>query len=177
MDIRRLDPGDAPGNASWDDFVFGCAQATFFHRAGWQKILRRVFRHDTHYLFAQAGQRIPLVLPLAAMSGRLSDGMLAAAQSVWPATAQRFQQRLLAELARTRPDLIPIARRRQVERLLGGQLGRGPGSNYYDAMRASEQRAAQLRAPQQPGQPPGPTSRSPLATPAQTAADPASITR
>ena len=76
MDIRRLDPTDAAGSARWDAFVFGCAQATFFHRAGWQKILRRVFRHDTHYLFAQAEGRIEGVLPLAHVNSLLFGNAL-----------------------------------------------------------------------------------------------------
>ena len=71
MNIRRLDPADAADNARWDDFVFGCAQATFFHRAGWQKILRQVFRHDTHYLFAEVDGRIDGVLPLAHVNSLL----------------------------------------------------------------------------------------------------------
>ena len=42
-----------------------CPQATFFHRAGWQRVLREVFRHDTHFLYAEADGRIEGVLPLA----------------------------------------------------------------------------------------------------------------
>ena len=63
--IERLDPRDAATAAAWDSFVLGCPQATFFHRAGWQRILREVFRHDTHYLLARNGGRITGVLPLA----------------------------------------------------------------------------------------------------------------
>jgi hypothetical protein len=33
-----------------------CPQATFFHRAGWQRILRDVFRHDTYFLYAERGR-------------------------------------------------------------------------------------------------------------------------
>ena len=76
MDIARLDPADAAGNARWDAFVFGCPQATFFHRAGWQKILRRVFRHDTHYLLAQRDGRIEGVLPLAHVNSLLFGNSL-----------------------------------------------------------------------------------------------------
>ena len=76
MDIVRLDPADAAGNARWDAFMLGCAQATFFHRAGWQKILRRVFRHDTHYLIAQAGGCIEGVLPLAHVNSLLFGNSL-----------------------------------------------------------------------------------------------------
>ena len=48
----------AQGAARWDAFVLGSPQATFFHRAGWQKVLGSVFRHDTHYLFAVTDNRI-----------------------------------------------------------------------------------------------------------------------
>ncbi len=46
-----------------------CPQATFFHRAGWQRILREVFGHDPYFLLARcgAGPDAPItgVLPLA----------------------------------------------------------------------------------------------------------------
>jgi FemAB-related protein (PEP-CTERM system-associated) len=63
--IQRLQPGDIRGAAAWDAFVLGCPQATFFHRAAWQDILREVFGHDTHYLYTEDAGRITGVLPLA----------------------------------------------------------------------------------------------------------------
>jgi FemAB-related protein (PEP-CTERM system-associated) len=63
--IHRLDSRDVETAALWDAFVLACPQATFFHRAGWQKILREVFHHETHFLFAESGGRIEGVLPLA----------------------------------------------------------------------------------------------------------------
>jgi FemAB-related protein (PEP-CTERM system-associated) len=63
--IQRLSADDAREHASWDAFVMACPDASFFHRAGWQKILRGVFRHDTHFLYAEADGRIEGVLPLA----------------------------------------------------------------------------------------------------------------
>ena len=76
IDIQRLDPKDAACASSWDAFVYGCPEATFFHRAGWQKILRQVFRHDTHYLFAQLDGRIEGVLPLAHVNSLLFGNAL-----------------------------------------------------------------------------------------------------
>jgi len=76
IDIQRLDPRDAACASSWDAFVYGCPEATFFHRAGWQKILRQVFRHDTHYLFAQLDGRIEGVLPLAHVNSLLFGNAL-----------------------------------------------------------------------------------------------------
>ncbi len=62
--IERLIPGDVRGAALWDAFVLACPQATFFHRAGWQNVLREVFRHDTHFLYVHEQGRITGVLPL-----------------------------------------------------------------------------------------------------------------
>jgi len=55
----------------------GCLpQATFFHRAGWQRVLRRVFRHDTYFLYAEVDGRIEGVLPLAHVSSLLFGNSL-----------------------------------------------------------------------------------------------------
>jgi FemAB-related protein (PEP-CTERM system-associated) len=53
------------GVASWDKFVLGCEQATFFHLAAWRRIIEDVFRHRTHYLHAVRDGRVVGVLPLA----------------------------------------------------------------------------------------------------------------
>ena len=63
--LKRLAPEDARDNASWDAFVMAHPKATFFHRAGWQRVLRQAFGHATHYLYAESGGRITGVLPLA----------------------------------------------------------------------------------------------------------------
>ena len=69
--IQRLDGADVVAVARWDAFVAACPSATFFHRAGWERILREVFRHDTHFLLACAGDEIRGVLPLAHVHSRL----------------------------------------------------------------------------------------------------------
>nr|CCF78695.1 FemAB-related protein, PEP-CTERM system-associated [Rubrivivax gelatinosus S1] len=69
--VQRLAPGDGRLAAAWDEYVFACPQATFFHRAGWQRVLREVFRHDTHFLYAERGGRIVGVLPLARVKSLL----------------------------------------------------------------------------------------------------------
>jgi len=71
MKIERLDPTDAAGAARWDAFVMACPAATFFHRAGWQNILRDVFRHETYFLFARGAAGIEGVLPLARIKSML----------------------------------------------------------------------------------------------------------
>jgi FemAB-related protein (PEP-CTERM system-associated) len=74
--IERLAPEDAASAARWDAFVMACPQATFFHRAGWQRVLREVFRHDTHYLYAVSDNRITGVLPLAHVKSLLFGNAL-----------------------------------------------------------------------------------------------------
>lgn len=63
--LHRLEPGDSAGARAWDAFALACPQATFFHRAGWQRLIGEVFGHRTHYLLATQDNRITGVLPLA----------------------------------------------------------------------------------------------------------------
>ena len=63
--LHRLDPADARTAAAWDAYVDAAPGATFFHRAGWQRVLAGVFRHPTHYLYAEQDGRVSGVLPLA----------------------------------------------------------------------------------------------------------------
>jgi len=59
--IQRLDAGSA---SQWDDFVQTCPDATFFHRAGWKRVIEASFGHCCHFLYAQRAGRICGVLPL-----------------------------------------------------------------------------------------------------------------
>ena len=77
--IERLAAGDARGAAAWDAFVMACPQATFFHRAAWQKILRACYGHETYFLYAQSegpDKRITGVLPLAHVNSWLFGNAL-----------------------------------------------------------------------------------------------------
>jgi FemAB-related protein (PEP-CTERM system-associated) len=76
LTIRRLDAHSAADAARWDAFVLACPQATFFHRAGWQALIREVFRHDTYFLYAEAGGFIRGVLPLGHVKSRLFGNAL-----------------------------------------------------------------------------------------------------
>jgi FemAB-related protein (PEP-CTERM system-associated) len=69
--VKTLQRNDARACARWDEFVHDCPAATFFHRAGWQRIISDVFRHPTHYLFAENDGVIEAVLPLAHVRSRL----------------------------------------------------------------------------------------------------------
>ena len=107
--VLRLQPHDAHGAARWDGFVAACPQATFFHRAGWQRVLRDTMRHDTHFLYCEVDGRIEGVLPLAHVRSLLFGSSLvslpfavyggvaannAAAADALEAEAQRLAQQL-----------------------------------------------------------------------------------
>ncbi len=64
LTVRRLTPGNEAEAARWDAFVANCASATFFHKAGWQKIISDVFRHTSYFLYAERDGTIEGVLPL-----------------------------------------------------------------------------------------------------------------
>ena len=74
--VKRLLPGDAATAARWDAFVMACPQATFFHRAGWQKIVHEVFRHDCYFLYAEVEGAIQGVLPLGHVNSWLFGNSL-----------------------------------------------------------------------------------------------------
>ena len=71
MEIKRLSVIDTDTAARWDAFVLACPEATFFHRAGWQKVLGDVYRHVTWFLYAEDQGRIMGVLPLAQVKSLL----------------------------------------------------------------------------------------------------------
>jgi FemAB-related protein (PEP-CTERM system-associated) len=78
LSIKRLDHEDSTCAAAWDSFVRECPQATFFHRAGWQNIMRDVFRHRTHYLYAERNGAIEGILPLVHVNSLLFGNALVA---------------------------------------------------------------------------------------------------
>lgn len=76
--IKLLHPSDIEGRTRWDDFVLACPEATFFHRAAWQNIIREIFRHPTYYLYAETGGELRGVLPLAHVKSMLFGNALVA---------------------------------------------------------------------------------------------------
>ena len=78
MEIKQLAASDTENSARWEAFVQACPEATFFHRAAWQGILRYVFRHPTYFLYAEHDGEILGVLPLAHIKSRLFGNSLIA---------------------------------------------------------------------------------------------------
>lgn len=60
--VRVATPADA---ARWNAFVHAHPAGTFFHRYEWRGIIESVFRHRTHFLFAERAGQMVGVLPLA----------------------------------------------------------------------------------------------------------------
>ncbi len=76
LTVKQLDSSDAGEAERWDAFVADCAGATFFHRAGWQTIIKDVFGHDAYFLYAERNGAIQGVLPLAHVNSLLFGNAL-----------------------------------------------------------------------------------------------------
>ncbi|MGH9854837.1 MAG: FemAB family XrtA/PEP-CTERM system-associated protein [Blastocatellia bacterium] len=48
----------------WDGFVRHAAGATFCHLSGWMRVVERVWRHQSHSIYAEKDNRVVGVLPL-----------------------------------------------------------------------------------------------------------------
>jgi FemAB-related protein (PEP-CTERM system-associated) len=75
-EVKRLSAADHTQAARWDAFVLSSPEATFFHRAGWQRVIAEVFRHPTYFLYAQAGDAVTGVLPLVHVKSLLFGNAL-----------------------------------------------------------------------------------------------------
>lgn len=71
--IRNLPSGD---EQRWDAFVAAHPDATFFHLAGWRRVIERAFRHRTYYLIAERDGAVTGVLPLTLVKTRLFGASL-----------------------------------------------------------------------------------------------------
>lgn len=78
MIVRQLSPADLATSQRWNEFVYACPEATFFHRSEWQGILNNVFRHPTYFLFAEESGEFRGVLPLAHVKSLLFGNALVA---------------------------------------------------------------------------------------------------
>lgn len=63
--VKRLLQGEETTALRWDQFVFACPAATFFHRSEWQKLIENVFKHETYFLYAERAGKIEGVIALA----------------------------------------------------------------------------------------------------------------
>jgi FemAB-related protein (PEP-CTERM system-associated) len=68
LTVARLDAADEP---AWDSFVAAHPRGTFFHRAGWRRVIGRAYGHAAPFLLARRGGEIRGVLPLVHLRSRL----------------------------------------------------------------------------------------------------------
>lgn len=78
IEVKQLEPGDSTAISRWETFVAATPAATFFHRAGWQNVLRDVYRHHTFYLYAERNDSIVGILPLARINSLIFGNALIA---------------------------------------------------------------------------------------------------
>ncbi|MBT9492896.1 MAG: FemAB family PEP-CTERM system-associated protein [Paucibacter sp.] len=78
LQIKRLSAQDPDLARRWDAFVLACPQATFFHRAGWLRMIEQVFKHRGFFLYAERDGQIEGVLPLAQVKSLLFGHSLVA---------------------------------------------------------------------------------------------------
>ena len=69
MDARvtpvRIDSFQTGDQDSWDRYVRAHPQGSFFHLAGWRRVMEEGLGHRSHFLTAKRGERIVGVYPLA----------------------------------------------------------------------------------------------------------------
>jgi FemAB-related protein (PEP-CTERM system-associated) len=73
--VIRVRDLDASVAQRWEAFVAECPDATFFHRAGWKRVIEETLGHQTYFLYAEdaAGAIVgvlPLVFIRSALFGR-----------------------------------------------------------------------------------------------------------
>ena len=78
LTVKQLSATDTPTALRWDAFVQQAPAATFFHLAGWQGILEKIYRHRTYYFYVEEAGRIVGILPLAHVNSRLFGNALTA---------------------------------------------------------------------------------------------------
>ncbi|QQP88710.1 FemAB family PEP-CTERM system-associated protein [Skermanella sp. TT6] len=75
VEVGTLDAATEP---AWEAFVAESPEATFFHRAGWARVIGRSYGHPTYFRYASRGGRIVGVLPLVHVKSPLFGNALIA---------------------------------------------------------------------------------------------------
>lgn len=76
LTVKKLAQNDPAAAERWDSFVADCPSATFFHKAGWQAIVKEVFGHTAYCLYAERDGAIEGLLPLAHVNSLLFGNSL-----------------------------------------------------------------------------------------------------
>lgn len=111
MSATTVRPLEAADEAAWERFVEGCPDATFFHRAGWRRVIEKSFGHPTHFLLAERAGAIVGVLPLVHVKSRLfGNSLVSTAFGVYggPAAVDAEARRLLTARAVEIADTLGV---------------------------------------------------------------------
>ncbi len=73
IEVNMLDDAS---EAHWDAFVSAHDKATFFHRAGWRRVLQQAFGHRCYFLQAWESGKLVGILPLAQVKSLLFGNSL-----------------------------------------------------------------------------------------------------
>jgi FemAB-related protein (PEP-CTERM system-associated) len=65
--VCAFEPQD---EAAWEAFVFAQEDTTFFHRAGWRRVIENSLGHRAHYRCAWRGETLVGILPLIEVKSR-----------------------------------------------------------------------------------------------------------
>lgn len=85
IEIRNLDEG---GETAWEDFITKCPEATFFHRAGWRRVIEKSFKQRPYFLYAESEGEVLAILPLVHVKSLLfGSGLISTAFTVGGGTA------------------------------------------------------------------------------------------
>ena len=108
MAVKELDD---KSSAAWDSFVAACPEATFFHRAGWKRVIENSFRHRTYFLYVERDGAIEGVLPLAHVKSALFGNALTSTAFCvcgGPATVSADAREALVEAACQLADRLKV---------------------------------------------------------------------
>jgi FemAB-related protein (PEP-CTERM system-associated) len=118
--VRVLDDS---GHEAWDRFVQACPDATFFHLAGWRRVIERSGGHRTHYIYAERDGEVTGVLPLAEVKSMLfGHSLISAPFCVYGGAVARsaedraaLEERARALAGELRVDYLELRNRRASE--------------------------------------------------------------
>lgn len=80
IEVKALDDTNW---AAWEHFVETCPEATFFHKAGWRRVIEKSFNQKTYFLFAEENGEIQAILPLVHVrSAIFGSGLISTAFTV-----------------------------------------------------------------------------------------------
>lgn len=106
IEIKTL---NGASEAAWENFIAKCPEASFFHKAGWARVIEKSFGQRPYFLYAQSGGEIQAILPLVHVKSMLfGSSLISTAFTVGGGTAalndtarqalDQHAQRLCADL-------------------------------------------------------------------------------